>query len=273
MFKIGDFSRLSRITVKALRYYDEIGLLKPVKVDQFTGYRYYSANQLPKLNFVLALKDMGLTLEEIATMINNSLSSYEIKTIFRQKKDELKQKVDVQQSQLEQLEKVLKQIEKEGIMPEYQITTKKVEPMLVASIRDVMPHYGDVGQLYGEIFKHLGKKFIFKPAGPVMLICHDKEYKESDVDIEAIVPISKNISSSDKVKVYELPGLEEAAFTIYKGSYEGIGEVYNALMAWIESNGYQITGPDREIYFTDPSKVKDPAENVTEIQLPVAKVK
>ena len=272
MFKIGDFSRLSRISVKALRYYDEIGLLKPVKVDQFTGYRYYSADQLPRLNYIVALKNMGLSLEEVATLINNDLTPSQMRDIFILKKGELQQRVNEEKRRLEQVEKLLKQIEKEGAMPDYQITIKKVEPQLIASIRDVLSTYGDIGQLYGEIFKYLGKKWVFKPAGPVMLICHDGEYKESDVDVEAVVPIGKKISGSDRVKVYELPGLEQAACTVYKGAYEGINEAYNALMAWIESNGYQITGPDRELYFTDPRKVKDPSENVTEIQFPVKKV-
>jgi effector-binding domain-containing protein len=271
MFKIGDFSSLSRVSVKALRYYDEIGLLKPVKVDPFTGYRYYSAEQLPRLNYIAALKDMGLSLEEVARLVNNSLTPQMMRDIFLLKKGELQQRVSEERRRLERVEKLLQQIEKEGAMPEYQITIKKVEPQLIASVRDVLPAYGDIGRLYGEIFKYLGKKFIFKPAGPLMFICHDQEYKERDVDVEAAVPIGKNIPGSERVKVYELPGLEQSAATVYKGAYEGIGEAYNAIMAWVEANGYQISGPSRELYFTDPSKVKDPSENVTEVQFPVEK--
>lgn len=271
MFKIGDFSRLSRVSVKALRYYDEIGLLKPVSVDRFTGYRYYSADQLPRLNRIIVLRNLGLSLEEVSRMLDDNLSIDHIKQMLQVKQAEIRERLQEDERRLGQVEEWLRQTEKEGIMPEYQIAIKKVEPQLIASIRDVLPTYGDVGQLYGEIFKYLGKKWVFKPAGPVMLICHDGEYKESDVDVEAAVPIGKNVPGSDRVKVYELPTLEQAACTVYKGPYEGIGEAYNALMAWIERNGYQITGPDRELYFTDPSKVKDPAENVTEIQFPVAK--
>ena len=271
MFKIGDFSRLSRISVKTLRYYDEIGLLKPVKVDQFTSYRYYSADQLPRLNYIIALKDMGLSLEEVATLVNNDLTPHQMRDIFVLKRGELQRRVSEEQRQLEQVEKLLGQLEKEGAMPDYQVTIKKLEPQLIASIRDILPTYSDVGPLYGEIFKHLGKKWVFKPAGPLMMICHDNEYKESDVDVEVAVPIGKNISGSDRVKVYELPGVEEAACTIYKGAYEGISEAYNALMSWIEINGYQIIGNDRELYLTDPNKVKDPSENITEIQFPVQK--
>jgi effector-binding domain-containing protein len=271
VFKIGDFSVLSRVSVKTLRYYDEIGLLKPVEVDQFTGYRYYSAEQLPKLNYIVALKEMGLSLEEVATFVNNDLTPHQMRDLFILKKSELKQRVSQEQARLEQVERLLQRLEKEGAMPDYQITIKKLEPMLIASVRDRLPSYGAVGPLFGEVYKYLGKKFIFKPAGPPMFICHDAEYKESDVDVEIAVPIGKQIKSSERVKVYELAGVEQAACTVYKGAYDSINQGYNALMAWVESNGYQIVGPSREVYFTDPNKVKDPAENITEIQLPVQK--
>jgi effector-binding domain-containing protein len=183
----------------------------------------------------------------------------------------VQQRVNEEQRRLEQVEKLLDQIEKGGTMPDYQITIKSVKPLLVASVRDVLPTYGDIGRLCGKIFKYLGKKFVFKPVGPTMMICHDREYKEKDVDIEAAVPISKKIFGSDRVKVYELPVMEQAACTIHRGSYETISEAYKALMAWIESNGYQITGPDRELYFTDPGKIKNPVDNITEVQFPVNK--
>jgi effector-binding domain-containing protein len=269
MFKIGDFSRLCFVTVKTLRYYDEIGLLKPVKVDRFTGYRYYSANQLPQLHYIIALKDMGLSLEEIATLVNNSLSPSQMRDIFILKQAELRQRLNEEQKRLGQVEKLLQQIEKEGKMPEYQVIIKKVEPQIFASIREVIPNYGHVGELYNAlipyVFSHGGK-----PAGPTVYICHDNEFKEKDAEVEAGIPIAQAIPGSDRVKVYDLPGIE-AACTIYKGPYEGISEAYSALMAWIESNGYQITGPDRELYLTSPADTQNPTEYVTEIQFPVAK--
>ena len=271
MFKIGDFSKLSFVTVKTLRYYDEIGLLKPVKVDRFTGYRYYSADQLPRLNYIAALKNLGLSLEEINTLINNDLTPHQMKDIFILKQAELKQRVNEEQRRLEQVEKLLRQIEKEGAMPDYQVVIKKVEPQILASIRAVLPTYSDIGQLYGEIFGYLGSQGITKPAGPTIFIGHDPEYKESDVDVEAGVPISNAIPGAGRVSVYELPGMEQAACTIYKGPYENIGEAYSAIMSWTEDNGYQITGPDRELYLTSPADTDDPAQYVTEIQFPVKK--
>ncbi len=269
MFKIGDFSRLCFVTVKTLRYYDEIGLLKPVKVDQFTGYRYYSSDQLPRLHYIMALKDMGLSLEDIATLVNNSLDPSQMRDIFILKQAELRQRLNEEQKRLEQVEKLLKQIEKEGKMPDYQVVMKKIEPQIFASIREVIPDYGHVSELYGAlipyVFSHGGK-----PAGPTVYICHDPEFKEKDADVEAGIPITQAIPESDRVKVYELPGIE-AACTVYKGPYEGITEAYSFLMTWIESNGYQITGSDRELYITSPADIQNPAEYVTEIQFPVTK--
>jgi effector-binding domain-containing protein len=272
MFKIGDFSTLSRVTVKALRYYDEIGLLRPAKIDEASGYRYYSADQLPRLYYIQALKMMGLSLEEIAILTGSEVTNARIRDIFILKQRELMGRVAEDRQKLARVENLLKQFEKEGVMPDYQITLKQVQPLLVASVRDTVPTYGDIGRLYGDIFKHLGKKFIFKPAGPVMMLCHDHEYKESDVDIEAAVPINKEIPGSERVKVYELPEMEQAACTIHRGGYETISQAYKALMTWIEANGYQITGPDRELYFTDPAKAKKTEDNITEIQFPVKKM-
>jgi effector-binding domain-containing protein len=269
LIKIGDFSRLGRISVKALRYYDEIGLLKPVNVDQFTGYRYYSADQLPKLNYITVMKDMGLSLEEIATLINNSLTPAQMKDLLVLKKGELRQRLGEEQRRLEQVEKLLTQIEKEGTVPDYNIVLKKTEPQIVASMRGILPTYVDVGEFYGEIFKYLAKKFIFKPSGYTMMICHDNEYKEREVNVEIAVPIKKEIPGSDKVKVYELPGLEQAACIIYKGLYDNISESYAALMSWMEINGYEPDGQDREVFITYDEK--DPSKNVTEIQFPVKK--
>ena len=104
-----------------------------------------------------------------------------------------------------------------------------------------------------------------------MFMSHDKEFKEKDVDIEAAVPISRAVPDAGRVKVYELPGMAQAACIVYKGPYEKIGEAYDAIMAWVEKNGYHIIGPDRELYLTSPADIQDPNEYVTEIQFPVTK--
>ena len=271
MFKIGDFSRLSFVTVKTLHYYDEIGLLKPVKVDRFTGYRYYSADQLPRLNYIVALKNLGLSLEEIGTLVNNDLTSTQMRDIFILKKAELKQRVSEEQRRLDQVEKLLDQIEKEGKMPDYQVVMKKVAPMKIASVRGVVPTYHDVTILYEKIMPVFTEHAAAITGAP-LAIYYDMEHKEKDVDIEVAVPIGEDLDLPEPIKVRELPGEDNVATTIHRGPYDTISVAYQALMTWCESNGYELAGPDREVYLTSPGETKDPSAYVTELQQPVKKV-
>ena len=134
MFKIGDFSRLSLVSVKALRYYDELGLLKPARVDEFTGYRYYSASQLTRLNRLLAMKDMGMSLEQIALLLDKELTPDQIRGMLRLKQVELRQQLVEGQARLARIGAWLQAFEQEVTMPAYDVVLKKVAPLQVAWI-------------------------------------------------------------------------------------------------------------------------------------------
>ena len=271
MFKIGDFSRLSFVTVKTLHYYDEIGLLKPVKVDSFTGYRYYSADQLPRLNCIRNLRSLGLSLEQIATLINDSLSSAQMKNVFILKQAELRQRITEEQQRLDQVENLLRQIEKEEKMPDYQVVIKKLAPIKIASVRGTVPTYHDISILLEKLMP-IFTQHATSIAGPFLAIYHDMEYREKDVDIEAAVPISRDLTLPDTINIRDLPGEETVASTMHRGPYETINEAYTALMQWCEANGYELAGPDREVYLTSPNDTNDPANYVTELQQPVRKL-
>src|SRR5438132_750961 len=94
MLRIGDFSRLGRVTVKALRFYDEIGLLKPVHVDEWSNYRYYSADQLGRLNRILALKDLGIPLEEIGRLLESTVTSMDLRRMLESKQEEIRLRIE-----------------------------------------------------------------------------------------------------------------------------------------------------------------------------------
>ncbi len=270
MFKIGEFSKLSQVTVKTLRYYDEIGLLKPARIDRFTSYRYYSASQLPRLNRILALKDLGLSLTQIAYLLDGELPPEQIRGMLRRKQVELQQQVEEEQARLARVEAWLRQIEKEGKMSDYEVVIKEVAPLKVASIREVVPTYSDVGPLFGELFGYLDQHGI-KPTGIPLAMYHDDEYRERDVDIEAVVPVSQSLPESERVKVRQLPAVKQMACVIHQGDYHSIGEAYNALMTWMEANGYRICGPTRENYIRGPESGSDTSSYVTEVQAPVKK--
>jgi len=270
MFKIGEFSKLSHVTVKTLRYYDRIGLLKPAEVDRWTSYRYYSADQLPRLNRILALKDLGLSLDQIARLLDEPLSPDQIRGMLRLKQVELQEQLEEEQARLARVEQRLRQIEQEETMSTQEVALKKIPAQAVASVRDVIPSFGDLGQLFGEVFAYLGQHRI-TPAGPPIGIYHDQEFREQDVDIEVAVPVTGSIPEGDRVKRRELSAVEEMACIIHQGSYETVGGTYGQLMTWIEANGYRMVGPVREVYVQGPESGGDPSTYVTEIQLPVEK--
>ncbi len=269
MFRIGDFSKFNQVTVKTLRYYDEIGLFKPASVDEFTGYRYYSTKQLPRLNRILALKDLGFSLEQIASMLDDDLPPAEIRGMLKMKQAEIEQNIESESGRLARVEARLRQIEREGKMPAYEIVLKKIEPLKVAAIREVIPNYADIGRLFGILFGYINGQEAH-PSGPSICIYYDTEYREKDVDVEATVPVKGQVADGDQVTIRQLPGID-AASVVHQGSMDGITEAYTALMGWIEANGYQIVGPSREIYLNGPGEGIDPADYVTEIQFPVQK--
>jgi effector-binding domain-containing protein len=272
VFKIGEFSKLSQVPVKTLRYYDEIGLLHPENVDESNGYRFYSPNQLSRLNMILALKDLGFSLEQVAMLMHEAISVEQLRGMLRLRRAEIEGRLEEEQQRLTRVEHRLNLIDREGRMPVYEVVIKRWEPTRVASIRSVVENYGSVGGLIGELFADLGENGI-APMGPCFAIYYDDEYQEHDVDVEAAVAIAADAGhpGGSRVAVRELPGHPEVASLIRTGPYDDFTPAYEELMKWIKSNGYRIVGPNREIYLRGPAEDVAPESYVTEIQFPVAK--
>ena len=271
MIRIGDFSKLSRVSIKTLRYYDEMGLFKPIEVDRFTGYRYYSASQLPRLNRILALRDLGLSLEQIAQVLDEGVSPEQLHGMLRLKRAELQQHIAGEQERLARVEARLNIIELEDRMPDYDVVIKHIEPQLVAGVRDTLTSYPDVGRLFDEVYGYLSHHGVKGPDLVGTAIWHDEEFKTSDINGEAVVFLKQAIPESERVKIYELPAATMAS-VIHKGSFNTFNQAYEAVLRWIEANGYRIVGPNREVYLycTQPVR-QDDDSYVTEIQFPVEK--
>lgn len=273
MFKIGDFSRLSLVSVKALRYYDELGLLKPARVDEFTGYRYYSANQLIRLNRILAMKDMGLSLEQITLLLDKEPSPDQIRGMLRLKQIELRQQLVDGQARLARIEAWLQAFEQEDTMPTYDVVLKKVASLKVAQARGIAPDMMQLGptldRLFDQVMGHIvqnGATF----AGPANTVYYDPEFCDHDIDVGACMPFEGSLSDSEQVKVSELPAVETIASTIHHGSFSTLNQAYNAILAWIEANDYTINGPTRELNL-EYERGGDQSKFVTEVQFPVTK--
>ena len=278
MFKIGEFSRLAQLSVPTLRYYDQVGLLKPVEVDPLTGYRYYSASQLPRLHRILALKGLGFTLEQIGAVLADGLTPEQMRGMLRLRHAQLSQQLADMESSLRDVELRLQQIEREAQLSSYDVILKQTEPRLIASVRTILPNHGAVGALFAEVYEALGTH-VAEALGPnpgldgqTLVLWYDTEFKEQDVDGAAAFFLRCPAPDSGRMRVHELPAATVAA-TVHHGSYETLGDAHEAVLTWIEANHYRIAGPDREInlYNRPPIRRDDPSY-VTEVQYPVEKM-
>jgi predicted transcriptional regulator YdeE/DNA-binding transcriptional MerR regulator len=270
MLKIGEFSKLVQVSVKTLRYYDELGLLRPDWVDRYTGYRYYTLQQLPRLNRILALRELGFSLVQIAHLLREDLPGSELQRLLKMRLVELEHQVQAEQERLARVAARLQQIEQEGRQPRYDVLVKPIQPRLVAGIRDTITGYSDIGSLVGELRSYLlGRDITPGPLSPSLAIYYDTEYLDRGADVEVAVPIDGRVRPSPRVTVHELPGSATVASLVHQGSYERISDAYRALMAWTQANGYRAGGPNREVYLQGAESGPDPSHFVTELQLPV----
>jgi DNA-binding transcriptional MerR regulator len=271
VIKIGDFSKLSQVSVKTLRFYDEMGLLKPVEVDRFTGYRYYSTSQLPRLNRILALKELGFSLEQIAAILDEGISLEQLRGMLRLRQAEQQQRVNEEQERLTRIEARLRQIEMEDRMPVYDVVLKTVPAMLVAARRLTILTNDQVPDLLGPAFTetyNYVKAQGAKEAGPSLTVWHTPADVFTNEDVETVVPIDRPVPDTDRVRVYELPQAYVAS-VVHQGNFDDFTQGHTALLKWIEANGYRVAGPFREIYIKhDRRNLKD---TTTEIQMPVEK--
>lgn len=273
MFKIGDFSKLTRVSVKTLHHYDELGLFKPVRVDEMTGYRSYSFEQLPYLNRILALKDLGFSLETIAELLRESLSTDTLETLLKLKQNELKAHLHETRERLERVSARLKHIQQEGIMPTHEVILKTLEPIAIASAREVIIPENMRERclaLLDKVFQTLKKQNI-KHTGTTLALYHDNSEKGVDTEMAVLLGETLPPTAHDGVSFQTLPQTQMAS-VVYKGSFNAfdtVGQIHIDIGKWIETNGYQIKGANREIYWQPPEDYSQ--DGVMEIQYPVIK--
>jgi len=284
MLTIGEIAWLCQVTVETLRHYDRVKLLKPAYLDKFTGYRYYSLDQLPRLNRILALKNLGLPLREIARMLGQGITAGEIRGILEEKQAELEEQIQEAQRRLSSVKVHLRQIENEGKMTEHEVLLKTVEAQWIASVRANIPWSGQdilgptITRMFDEVGEHLDSQNV-KCTGPGIALWHESQFihtviDQQDMDVETALPIAKPVPEISRVKVRELPK-GEVAYTVHHGDFFGLNLAKQAVFSWIENNGYRRIGPIREVYLHhDPEHEanEDSPRHVTEIQFPVERV-
>lgn len=270
MLKIGDFSKLSRISIRMLRHYDEIGLLHPEAVDESTGYRYYREAQLPQAGRIQALKELGFGLAVIREILEYE-DSGEMETFLLIKKRELEEEAEKTERRLLLLDNTLKWLRKDGNIMDYHVTLKTMPERYVASVRQVIPAYDCEGRLWEIMNRELAPQHV-QHANPCygLAVFHDEGHKDTDPDVEVQIAVTGNYEDTEHVRFKTVPPVQVASAT-YQGSYEQISRVNAAVANWVVDNGYDFDGKSFCIYHVSPAETSDPEELVTEVCFPVKK--
>lgn len=262
MLKIGEFSKLSLTTVKALRFYEKEGLLMPASVDEWTGYRFYETAQLETAARIKSYTQLGLSIEEIKSIF----SGEDAGRILSAKSEHLKKLKAETELQLSVIEFIL-----EGKQMKYQVIVKEIPEMIVYSSEAVLEKYSDCMQWIPSVGAECLKLNPgLKCEEPPYEFCEylDGEYKETDIRIrhnEAVTAFGKE---NEHIKFRILPAAN--VLSIYhKGAYDNIGEAYAYIMEYAEKNGYVAAGLARESYIDGIWNKESVEDWLTEIQLPV----
>lgn len=186
MFRIGEFSRLSRVSVRMLRHYDQLGLLRPSHTDSSTKYRYYSADQLPRLNRILALRDLSFSLDQIATMLDEDLPSEQLLGMLKLRQAEIQQQMEMEQLRLARLGARIHQMSGKGSSPMYDVILREIESRLVLSWRDVVPGDDRIQYMFEEAETYTAQ-FNARADLPPMTVYQDEEYREENIDAEIVL--------------------------------------------------------------------------------------
>ncbi|GGS12849.1 MerR family transcriptional regulator [Streptomyces nojiriensis] len=277
MFTIGDFAKHGRVSVRMLRHYDALGLLRPARVDPFTGYRFYEAGQLARLNRIIALKELGFSLDQVGTILGERVGAEELRGMLRLRQAELEAAMAAAAARLVQVEARLRTIEKEGTMPADDIVVKSLPPVRLAELTGTAGSYEpqDIGPVIGPLYEELCRRIEAAgvvPTGPGTAYYEDVPGTGSAaaVLVHAGLPVAASVRAEDlggEVRIVTLPAVERAATVVHRGPMDGVLPTSQALARWIDAHGHRSAGYARELTLACP---EDPDQWVTELQEPLA---
>jgi DNA-binding transcriptional MerR regulator len=274
MFRIGEFSRIARVSGRLLRYYDSIGLLSPSRVDPATGYRSYTADQLGTLNRILALKDLGLSLDEVARLVKGEVSAEEIRGMLTLKKVELERSLNEDAIRLRNIESRLTQIEEQGALADYDVIVKSAPAQPYLALRRTFPSFETAVGMVRDIAQQVGRRLPDSAKGDLTVVAHS-DFDEENLDLEIGYVVKDDAVKSPHVSgldlaLRELPAVQNLATLVRRGPRYESHLGYGALGRWMAANRYRIAGPSREVLLELPAFQRPGQEDmVMEIQFPV----
>lgn len=278
MLKIGDFSRIAGVSVRLLRYYEELGLFNPAYIDSVSGYRYYESAQIINLNKILALKDLGLTLQEIKLYIDEEISRDELAGMLKLKKSQVYQSIEDELLRLRRIEYRLKQLEEQEMPSTKDVIIKPIVAQQYLSIRDHALPINDFSKLLGNLMMALSST-TQKPSGTITILEHSQTFPDETFDLEIgfALPLDKSqtnqslaLDNHHALSPRELPAINQMATLLHIGPWGSGMQAYHALGRWIEAHGFEICGATREVYHE--MAITEDGNNIVEFQLPIQSV-
>jgi len=270
LLTIGEFSRLSQLSVRMLRYYDEHDVLRPTRVDRHSGYRSYSPALLSVARWVRELRDIGLGVHEIAACVPVLDDPRAVRAVLERQRTRLIAEAADVVNRIREVDHLITALEEPAMS--VTITRRTTPARIAASVRDVIPSYADEALLWQRLMPAMfGLGAVPAPDARTIAVFHDEDYKESDCDVEVQFDVAAPFAASGDVHCVEVPE-QEIAVGILNGPYDGIGAVMEAVGHWVPENGYRFAGPMYNIYLVSPHGDPEPSHWVTEVCVPVAPV-
>jgi DNA-binding transcriptional MerR regulator len=266
MLSIGDFARLGQVSVRMLRHYDGIGLLVPAHVDATSGYRRYDAEQLARLNRVVALKELGFTLEQVRQVLDDDLPVDELRGMLRLRQAQLADEYAAARARLSGVERRLRLIEKEHMMSSTEYVRKALPAVRLAGRRATAGSQAEIGEVVEPLFDELARA-VSATGGSLRTPIASYQLGDDDV-MQIVVGYAYDGDTAPGFEIIELPAVEEALCGVHLGSMETIGDSWQALAQAVDAAGTAPSGPCRELYVRAEPAL-DQSDWVTELQQPV----
>ncbi|WP_261560423.1 MerR family transcriptional regulator [Frankia tisae] len=277
MFTIGDFARRGLVSVRMLRHYDAIGLLRPARVDPASGYRFYDAGQLARLNRIIALKDLGFTLAQVRALVDEQVGVDELRGMLRLRRAELAATIAADTARLARVQARLRAIESEGHMPTDSVVIKSVAAVRVAELVATAASYAPeditpvLTPLFADLIDRLARAGL-TPTGPALAYYTDATqtdaaHGDAMICVHAALPVAAEPDAGRDVAIVDLPAIPAAATLTHRGSVHEIVATGQALARWIDTHGHRAVGYARELYLSCPPGA--PELWVTELQEPI----
>lgn len=272
MMKIGDFSRLTRISIRMLRYYDEHEILKPSYIDEETSYRFYDDQQLLIAHYIQFYRQLGFTSVQIKQLLDCGDKTEQLR-IMKMHQVEIEMECDRAKEKLLQMKQAIEMLEKEDHYMKYDVEYKTIPAVRVMSTRGIIPSYDKEGLLWARLCSEpnaYGWDVQYRLGGAGRAIFYDEGFKEQEVDVEVCMEVENEFTNTDHLQFKTIPE-QDCACVTFKGSYEQTTAVCEAIGAWIAEHGYSLNGENFCIYHVGHGSGEMEENFITEVCFPIKK--